>query len=223
MQNHAIPCKAMPYHAIPCNIMQFHAISCNTMQYNVIQCNTMQHHAIPRNTMLYHAIPCNTMQYHAIPCNTMKYHVIPCKTIKYHTIPHNTIQYHAIPFHTNQYHTGALSCSREARCRCLVSAPGITEETRRRWAMPSGKKALLDCFHDTSSGLQSKKDSVTLTVLTVTETRRRWERWKKKCFVFCQDFVSKFQEPLLLWICTFDSQVFTEMVGQNKFIARWKS
>ena len=106
--------------------------------------------------------------------------------MQYQGTPINSIPYHAIIFNTDQYHTGALNCSREARCRCLVSAPGITE-TRRRWAMPSGKKALLDCFHDTSSGLQSKKDSVTLTVLTVTETRRRWERWKKKCFVFRQN------------------------------------
>ena len=119
-------------------------------------------------------MPCNTKQYQSVPLNAMQYHTI----------------YHAIIFNTNQYHTGALSCSREARCRCLVSAPGITE-TRRRWAMPSGKKALLDCFHDTSSGLQSKKDSVTLTVLTVTETRRRWERWEKKCFVFRHDFFLK--------------------------------
>ena len=42
-------------------------------------------------------------------------------------------------------------------------------------------------FIYTTSGLQSMKDSVTLTVLTVTETRRRWERWKKKCFVFRQN------------------------------------
>ena len=47
MQNHAIPCKTMPYHAIPCNIMQYHAIPCNTMQYHAIPC-----------------IPCNSLQNH---------------------------------------------------------------------------------------------------------------------------------------------------------------